>query len=185
MQTNKLINQTQPRISQKTSLQWFSDKIKELKSFKNPRIKFEPGRLFFFYYDPKTKETLSYYDKFPIVIPLELYADGFLGLNLHYLPFNYRKVFLTSLAQYSTVDKNNDVQRYRITYDILKVSKRSSAFRPCLKRYLFNHVRTKILPIQPTDWNTALFLPVQSFVGARPEKVWQESIQQIKDETEE
>ena len=42
------------------------------------------GRMYFYFYDPKTKDTLPYYDKFPLVIPIERYPDGFLGLNLHY-----------------------------------------------------------------------------------------------------
>jgi hypothetical protein len=42
------------------------------------------GRMYFYYYDPKTKDTLPYYDKFPLVIPIERYSDGFLGLNLHF-----------------------------------------------------------------------------------------------------
>ena len=39
------------------------------------------GKLYFFAYDPKWKDKLSKYDKFPMVFPIELYGDGFLGLN--------------------------------------------------------------------------------------------------------
>ena len=43
------------------------------------------GKMYFYFYDPKTKERLPYYDRFPLVIPIEEYKDGFLGLNLHYI----------------------------------------------------------------------------------------------------
>ena len=42
------------------------------------------GLLNMFFYDPKLKEKLKYYDLFPLVLPLEKYRDGFLGINFHY-----------------------------------------------------------------------------------------------------
>src|SRR6056300_1120010 len=44
------------------------------------------GRLNLFFYDPKTKKKLPYYDTFPLVLPLEPIKGGFLGMNFHYLP---------------------------------------------------------------------------------------------------
>jgi len=76
------------------STQWYRDKIAEFgkpgamdlirdgKRNNNPFF----GRLNMFFYDPKFKKTLPYYDTFPLVLPLERYDDGFLGINLHYLP---------------------------------------------------------------------------------------------------
>ena len=43
------------------------------------------GRMYFFVYNPKHKATLPYYDMFPLVLPVERYSDGFLGINFHYL----------------------------------------------------------------------------------------------------
>ena len=59
----------------------------------------KPGNLYMFFYDPKTKEDLPYWDKFPMVLVLENYSDGFLGLNLHYLPPKFRVAFLTKLMK--------------------------------------------------------------------------------------
>ena len=33
------------------------------------------GKMYFYYYDPKTKEKLKYYDRFPLVIPIENILD--------------------------------------------------------------------------------------------------------------
>ena len=63
------------------------------------------GKLFCFYYDPKGKADLPYYDRFPLVLVLEKYNDGFLGLNLHYLPIKYRVAFLDKLLQYARLDE--------------------------------------------------------------------------------
>ena len=44
------------------------------------------GRLNMFFYDPKFKKTLPYYDTFPLVLPLDPIKGGFIGMNFHYLP---------------------------------------------------------------------------------------------------
>ena len=43
------------------------------------------GRMSMFFYDPKTKARLKYYDTFPLVLPIEPMRGGFIGLNFHYL----------------------------------------------------------------------------------------------------
>jgi hypothetical protein len=173
------------------SLRWLQEKIAGLKNlsrepstiareqFRNT-TKFQLGRLYCFFYDPKGKEDLPYYDKFPMVIALEKYPDGFLGLNLHYLPFKYRVAFLNKLLQFAVLDANDDVRRLRVTYDILSASKRFKEFRPCIKRYLHNHIRSKILTIEPHEWEVASLMPLQQFKGAKPKEVWQESVDEIR-----
>ena len=173
------------------SVKWFMTKMANLKNtsripntikreeFRNTK-RFIKGGLFFFYYDPKTKEDLPYYDKFPLVLMLERYDDGFLGLNLHYLPIKYRVAFMNKLLDYGRFDEDGDPVRIRITYDILTATKRFKEFRPCIKRYLTSHVKSRILAVQPDEWETAVFLPVHQFKKARPDKVWRESVQEIR-----
>jgi hypothetical protein len=173
------------------SVKWFMTKMANLKNtsripntikreeFRNTK-RFIKGGLFFFFYDPKTKEDLPYYDKFPLVLMLERYDDGFLGLNLHYLPIKYRVAFMNKLLDYGRFDEEGDPVRIRITYDILSATKRFKEFRPCIKRYLTHHVKSRILMVQPEEWETAVFLPVHQFKKARADKVWRESIQEIR-----
>jgi hypothetical protein len=40
------------------------------------------GSMQMFFYDPKTKETLPYYDTFPLVVVVGPAEGGFYGLNL-------------------------------------------------------------------------------------------------------
>jgi hypothetical protein len=138
------------------------------------------GKLYFFYYDPKGKEDLPYYDRFPLVLVLDRHPDGFLGLNLHYLPYRYRVAFLNKLMQYAVLNQDNEIQRLRITYDILSASKRLREFRPCIKKYLHSHMMSKLITIQPDEWEVATLLPIQQFKGAMPQEVWQESVEQIR-----
>jgi hypothetical protein len=140
---------------------------------------FHNGGLYFFYYDPKTKADLPYYDRFPLALVLDIQPDHFTALNLHYLPIQYRVAFLDKLMGFAVVDKSNEIQRMRISYDILNASRQFKEFKPCFKKYLTSHVRSKILAVQPNEWEVAVFLPIQQFRKASANQVWQESLQEI------
>ena len=179
------------KMSSRESYAWLLKRIAELKSpsalargisaekYRNMN-KFIIGNLYYFYYDPKGKDDLDYYDKFPLVLTLEKYSDGFLGLNLHYLPVQYRVAFLGKLMPYAIHGDDDGIKRLRVSYDILSASKRLKAFRPCIKRYLNSHIRSKVLAVQPNEWDVATFLPVQQFKGAQAKAVWQDSVQEIR-----
>lgn len=124
------------------------------------------GRMYFFWYDPKHKDKLPIYDRFPLVFPIERYPDGFLGLNMHYLSFSERSALLGSLMKYRSNGKMDDTTKLRITYDILSSSKRlASAARPCIKRYLYTQVRSQFVEITSDEWDKALELPVAVWVS--------------------
>lgn len=175
----------------KDAMKWMEGKVNELRNPAPIRAgmnkenfrqttSLKLGGLYCFYYSPIGKADLPYYDKFPMVLTLEKYNDGFLGLNLHYLPLNYRLAFLGKLMDYAVLDKNDDIKRLRVTYDILNASRRLREFRPCIKRYLTGQIRSRLLTIQPNEWDIAAYLPIHMFAGAQPAKVWQESIDEIR-----
>lgn len=148
------------------------------------------GKLYFFYYDPKTKEKLPYYDRFPLVLALNDYNDGFLGLNLHYLPIKVRMAFMLKLIGAVPIEmggeskksaKDREIEKLHITYNILKTAQNLKEFRPCIKRYLYSQIGSKILTVQPNEWDTAIMLPVQQFKKAKSAEVWADSVNEIKD----
>jgi len=136
--------------------------------------------LYFFYYSAKTDDRLRYWDAFPLVIPLERYGDGFLGLNLHYLPPRVRAGFMDKLMNFALYDDNDEVKRLRVTYEIISASKRFREFKPCIKRYLYTNIASKLLKVQPNEWETAVFLPVHQFQKESAKTVWKESTDEIK-----
>ena len=146
----------------------------------NTTKKFKIGSMYFFVYDPKGKNDLDYYDRFPLVIPLESYSDGFLGLNLHYLPIKYRVYFMRKLMPRAVLNDDNEIVRLRVTYELLNASKKYKEFRPCVKRYLYSHIRSRILAVEPEEWDVAMYLPVQQFKKAPANTVWKESVQEIR-----
>ena len=54
--------------------------IKELRQDQNRRqdSRFMMGNMYLFAYDPKHKDTLPYYDRFPIIFPINKAKGGFL-----------------------------------------------------------------------------------------------------------
>ena len=142
--------------------------------------KFKLGGLYFFFYNPKLKDDLPYYDVFPMVIPIEKYGDGFLGLNLHYLPIRYRQILLQKMKPLAIYDEQDEFKRLRVSYDILNASRRYKEFRPCIKRYLNTNIKSRVMAVSQEEWDVALYLPVHQFKKAPATDVWNESVAEIK-----
>ena len=133
------------------------------------------GGMYFYFYDPKTKESLPYYDRFPLVIPIEQYRDGFLGLNLHYIHPKQRILLLDTLSAYKTNDNYDEKTRLRLSYDFLRKTTTAFQATPCIKRYLFSQIQSRFLQIPADEWDIAVLLPVEQFTGATNNKVWTDS----------
>jgi len=137
------------------------------------------GKMYFYSYDPKLKQILPYYDRFPLIIPIEKYDDGFLGLNLHYLSTKQRLILLDKLYATLNNKKYDDTTKLKINYNILSHARRYKEFEPCVKRYLYSHLRSRIMEIPADDWEIGLFLPTEQFVKATATKVQRDSIRSI------
>jgi len=150
------------------STQWFRDKIKEFGTPKSADLirdgkrtsKPTFGILNMFVYDPKLKDKLPYYDTFPLVLPIEEYKNGFLGINLHYLSMPMRIRLLDRLMDYSNNDKFDKTTKLRTNYSNLK---KVDLIKPCLKRYLAGNVKTKFRKVEADEFIVATLLPVQRF----------------------
>ena len=162
---------------------WLQAKVNSLRPTKGDlmkdrermRTKSFIGRMYFYFYDPKTKDTLPYYDKFPLVIPIERYSDGFLGLNLHYIHPKQRIILLDKLSDTLTNDKYDETSRLRLSYPYLTSASKIFEATPCIKRYLFSHVQSRFLEIYANEWDIAALLPVEQFEKASTSKVWSDS----------
>jgi hypothetical protein len=149
-----------------------------------PPIEKMIGRLFFYIYDPKHKDTLPYYDTFPLVIPIEPKKGGFLGINFHYLPVMYRaKLMDILLSVHKTMEhtKLGEAEYLRITYPFLvSHCKSKKYYKPMIKHYLYSHIRSPFAYIHPDAWENVIFLPVQQFKKSSVNTVWADSYNAIK-----
>ena len=183
MATSFTTLQTNPREVDK-AVQWYQAQIKQLGTLNPQNIMKErerlttrilPGKMYLFFYDPKHKDTLPYYDRFPLVLPFRKMPDGFIGLNLHYLPYLARFKLLGYLADYLNNDKLDETSKLQISWKILNSSSRLSPMNACVKRYLADHVESKFYDVPVNSWITAALLPVERFVGANKSAIWRDS----------
>jgi hypothetical protein len=121
--------------------------IPKIKPSKLTRARF--GFPLMFKYSPKWASTLPYYDILPMPILLAKYPDGFLGLNIHYLPWAKRLQLAERLVR---ATKN----RKRITYPQIKRAWNSLRLPMgysylIIRRYLDSHIQS---PIAVFTWET-------------------------------
>lgn len=171
------------------SLQWFKRELQNMKTINRqellkddnlkPRSRALPGRMFMYYYDPKHKKTLPYYDRFPLIFMVEKAKGGFYGLNLHYLPHKQRAIFFDRITEYTTNKKYDITTRLRLKYSLLKKASKLSAYQPCFKHYLSEHVRSRMIEVPASEWETVLFLPSENFKKKNKNQVWNDSRKMI------
>ena len=162
---------------------WLRAKVKDLKPTSSALMRDKDrlkntsmiGRMYFYFYDPKTKDSMPYYDQFPLVIPIEKYNDGFLGLNLHYIHPKHRMILLDKLSDTMSNDTYDEKTKLKINYRYLAAASRIFEANPCIKRYLFTQIESRFLEITADEWDIAAMLPVESFVGATTSKVYADS----------
>lgn len=162
------------------STQWYKDKIKEFGEpgaqdlIRDGKRNNKPfyGRMNMFFYDPKHKKTLPYYDTFPLVLPLEMYSDGFLGINFHYLPIPLRIKLLDKLVDYSNNTNFDESTKLVVDYSKLKSLR---IIKPTLHRYLAGQTKSQFRRIDADEFMIAALLPVQRFKKSSASAVWKDS----------
>jgi len=132
------------------------------------------GSMYFFRYDPKNAKTLPYYDQYPLIFPFERNSTGFKGINFHYLSLKNRALLMDALYK---AQSNNG--KLRLSYDIIKTLSKKDLYKPCVKHYLNNNVRSDLIFIDPEYWDIALFLPLQNFAKASSSRVHTDSIKKV------
>ena len=137
----------------------------------NPKI----GDMIMYFYDPKMKNELPYYDKFPLTILVQPTKGGFQGLNLHYLSPKVRALFLDRLMDLAPKNVTDSTRLARLRYNTIKGANKYKEFRPCFKQYLMSQVKSRIVRVPMTDWEIAVFMPTQQFKKVKDESVWRYS----------
>lgn len=171
---------------QQRSYTWYRNQVRNLATgvsgvqlLKNEQLSSRvlPGEMYLFMYDPKHKETLPYYDVVPLVLPFRRMPDGFLGINLHYLPYLARFNLLRDLNTLARDSRLTNDKRLMLSWQLLNSSSKYLSATACVKHYLNAHLRSRFLKINYDDWITAAMLPVENFQKAKKEKVWADTKQ--------
>jgi hypothetical protein len=170
-----------PKFQTTRSADWFREKIKELAPVapvdranllvqtKGPMQtnRLLPGTLTFFAYDPKYKEVLPYYDKFPLSFIVSIDRTGFTGLNFHYLSIPMRIRLYDAMYTIARQSANKTTQQVLVlNWKLLSNFSKFPAAAPAVKKYLFGHVQSKFIKIPVEDWKTAIMLENAEFKKA-------------------
>jgi len=175
-----------PRTKQ--SRDWFRKRVQNMSVNRRELMREDPiqmknrsviGSMYMFFYDPKHREELPYYDSFPLIIAVGPASGGFYGINLHYLPIALRAKFLDALIDVTNNNKFDESTRFQITYDMLKSSSKMKYFAPCFKHYLTTHVEGRLAYVPPPEWEIATFLPTAQFRKSSRSKVYADSRRMI------
>lgn len=180
-------------VRQRDARTWFRNQAKAVSSVNRNKLMRDPdagniednidgesiGSMYSFFYDPKNKKTLPYYDMFPLVFVIGPKPGGFLGINLHYLPPVLRAKLMDQLYTITNNKKYDDTTKLVVSYNLLNRASRFRYFEPCVKHYLFEHVQSKFLRIEPRFWDAALMLPTEKFAKADADTVWSQSRSQV------
>ena len=127
----------------------------------------ETGQMYMFAYDAKHKETLPYFDKFPLSIiiePLPRIA-GFSGINLHYLPPMMRAEVLGKLREVQE-QYTDDKSKLRSSWNVVQNYSQYPVIKKAVKKYIAAGVTSRFYKVNPMNWRPAIFLPTQQFEGA-------------------
>ena len=176
-----------PRTKQ--SMDWFRRKAQAMGRVNRSQLmKEDPielknrgimGNMYMFFYDPKTKDTLPYYDSFPLTIVVGPAEGGFYGLNLHYLPPTLRARMLDGLMDITNNKKFDETTKFQATYDTLQKVSKLKYYKPCFKHYLNSNVRSRFAYVPPPEWEIATFLPAADFQKSGKSAVYKDSRKMI------
>jgi hypothetical protein len=182
------------RLISRKSTGWFAGQVRQLTGKITPAMAMRAaseqqnvlvnrpriGFMYLYGYDPKTKDKLPYFDRFPLVLPFAPAEGGFMGLNLHYIPHQMRAQLLDRLLAYRNNERMNETTKIQLSYELLSNTSKLKMFEPCVKRYLNSHVMTKFMLIPANDWFTVIMMPLERFVGATSATVHRDSVKKIR-----
>jgi hypothetical protein len=147
--------------------------------FKNPdvyrhnRMLLNQGNLYMFEYkNPKYKDTLDFYDKFPLVLALGPVSTKLgirnIGFNLHLLPIKIRVIvlclvfdFFKRLYRYQ-IFHNRENRPVNINYGIITKKLERYGVKFCVRMYIPNRQR-QIVKFGYKDWAKAIFIPSRGY----------------------
>ena len=171
-----LADKAQIKLGTKESMEWFREKLRKRSGVSHGRVtegrktsRIEPGKMFTYVYDAKTKKQLPYWDETPLIIVLDVTKDGWYGANLHYLPPTLRAILL-----YEIRSKNKTMSQ------IVSALTSNKYTLPCLKRYLSTQIKSKPVLIPRDEWEIAIQMPFESFIKATKTSVWKDSRRKAK-----
>ena len=167
---------------------WFRKRVQNLKVNRRELMSSEPiekksssivGNMYMFFYDAKLRESLPYWDSFPLIIAMGPAKGGIYGMNLHYLPIPLRAKFLDNLMEITNNKRFDESTKFEVSYQMMKSASKMRYFKPCFKHYLTTQIEGQFAYIPPPEWEIATFLPTAQWNKANQSTVYKNSRRMI------
>lgn len=164
----KVQDETRGAKTNNKSVKWFKEIVSKAvrsRTKANPMV----GRIYTFAYLAKTRQTLPYFDRFPLSVCIGKKEGRWWSINLHYLPPDMRAAFLEELIVKYADDKTKRAARMknetqlRIDWKKMK-GFNQKVFEHALTSYLPEQMKSQLMEVNPIDWHIAVALPSQQFV---------------------
>jgi hypothetical protein len=169
----------------KEALNWFYDytnKFAKSASFTKTasagKMTFKPvpGKFYLYRYDPKTKDTMEYYDSMPLVLITDVTADGWYGINFHYMPPAARLAIMEGF--YKTIQDPSIPARVKLrsnwgrAVSVARAASSHQFLQHSIKRYLNSHIASPLIELDPEYWAMCVFLPLSRFKKKSASFAW-------------
>lgn len=138
--------------------------------------KIQVGSLYLYEYDPKYKEELPFYDRYPMVFPFSPTKTGFIGLNMHYLPYDARIKLFDALYNLKSSTMITENTKLKLSWEAIQNLSKFPLAQPCVKQYLYSHIRSSLVKVEAVHWATAMMIVSPKFVKQNNFYVWGNSI---------
>lgn len=168
---------------QKQGMSWYQQQMRDIKKNRFNKYQFitggrqdtvrrlEIGKMYFFEYVAKysgigsnkvpVSQQLPVFDRYPLVLPFSTAPNGFIGINLHYLPIKVRAWLLDQLMRTANVPAN----KLRINWQILNTIAKARIGEYAVHRYLLNHITSPFRLVRIEDYSNAIMLPFAGWYG--------------------
>lgn len=159
----------------KAAADWLKNgiKSKELEFYKGSFM--EAGKLYFFRYpNPKTRDTLEFFDAEPLVLCLGHYMSKDnelieIGINLHHLPLKPRRQVLIKVFEMFARKYKNEMYRDEqasINIQWMSIAKPLMIYGTgfALRSYCANR-KLECVEFKYEDWDKAIYVPSMKYVG--------------------
>jgi hypothetical protein len=139
------------------------------------------GKMYFFEYDAKHKDTLPVWDRYPLVIPFDSWrakspegktVQYVLGINFHYLPPALRMAAFRALLRFKNKDRFVKSTKLDFSWKVIMALSQSKYFEHAVKMYRMDQMRSKFVEIPSQSWEMVLFLPLARWQKGSKAQAW-------------
>lgn len=148
--------------------------LEGLRSGKNT-TRISPGEFVIYSYDPKTKDSLPFYDTMPLILCTSITPKGWYGIAFHYIPPKIRLLIIKEMYKVSKMTANDNM-KFKLSWQ--KATALGHALgqdkwmKHSIKQYLLSHVKSDIIRVKGDNIEPMLFLPLARFKKANQQQVW-------------